>query len=80
VTWEAAVDLHRVVVTLALAAAMLVVLAAAVVIYRFLRFCLAELDAAPVVAVLPRETWRLVILFVIPLGGFLYLRFGRPAR
>lgn len=73
-------DLHRVGVTLALAAAMLVVLAAVVVISRFLRFCLADLDGTPVVAVLPRETWRLVILFFIPLGGFLYLRFGRPGR
>ena len=70
-------DLHRVGATLALAAAILVVLAAVVVIYRFLSFCLADLERAPVVAVLPRETWRLVILFVIPLGGLLYLRFGR---
>ena len=71
-------DLQRVGATLGLAAAILVVLAAVVVIYRFLRFCLTDLERAPVVAVLPRETWRLVILFVIPLGGMLYLRFGRP--
>jgi hypothetical protein len=71
-------DLHRVGATLVLAGAILVVLAAVVVIYRFLRFCLTDLEGAPVVAVLPRETWRLVILFVIPLGGLLYLRFGRP--
>ncbi|WP_433290795.1 hypothetical protein ACQP2F_23820 [Actinoplanes sp. CA-030573] len=71
-------DAHRIGVTLALAAAMLLVLAAVALIYRFVAFCLADLAGAPVVAVLPRETWRLLIVFVIPLGGFLYLRFGRP--
>ena len=70
-------DLHRVAVTLGLAAAILLVLFAVVVIYRFLAFCLADLASAPAVAVLPRDTWRLLIVFVIPVGGMLYLLFGR---
>lgn len=56
---------------LALAAAMVTVL------YRFITFCLADLDHAPAVQGLPRETWRLLILVVIPVGGLLYLRYGR---
>lgn len=71
-------DLQRVFVPLGWVAVTLFVLFAVVVIYRFLSFCLADLASAPVVAVLPRETWRLLILFVVPLGGLLYLRFGRP--
>ncbi|WP_433359370.1 hypothetical protein ACQPZX_24800 [Actinoplanes sp. CA-142083] len=71
-------DPHRVGATLGLATAMLLVIAAVVVVYRFLRLCLVDLERAPVVAVLPREAWRLLILFLIPLGGLLYWRFGRP--
>lgn len=70
-------DPHRALVTLALSAAILLVLVALVVIYRFITFCLADLAGAPATAVLPRDTWRLLIVFLIPLGGILYLRFGR---
>ena len=70
-------DPHRALVTLALSAAILLVLVALVVIYRFIAFCLADLAGAPAMAVLPRDTWRLLIVFLIPLGGILYLRFGR---
>jgi hypothetical protein len=71
-------DLHRVVLTLALSAAILLVLLAIVLVYRFVTFCLADLNGAPVVTGLPRDTWRLLIVFLIPIGGMLYLRFGRP--
>lgn len=71
-------DLHRVGVTLALAGAILLVLFAIVLVYRFVSFCLADLAETPVVTVLPRDTWRLLIIFCIPIGGILYLRFGRP--
>ena len=70
-------DLDRVAVTLGLAAVMLLVLAALVVVYRFVAFCLADLAGAPVVVGLSREAWRLLIVFMIPIGGMLYLRFGR---
>jgi hypothetical protein len=54
-------------------------LAAAVVagLYRFIAFCLADLDQAAAVQGLPRETWRLLIVILIPFGGLLYLRYGR---
>ena len=68
---------HRVVETLGLSAAILLVLSAVAVIYRFVAFCLADLAEAPAVAVLSREAWRLLIIFVVPLGGLFYLRFGR---
>jgi len=48
-----------------------------VVLYRFIAFCLADLDRATVVRYLPRQTWRLLIIFWIPFGGVLYLRYGR---
>ncbi|MEN3358540.1 MAG: hypothetical protein V7637_2522 [Mycobacteriales bacterium] len=60
-----------VVLGLALAAAVVAVL------YRFIAFCLADLDRAAAVQGLPRETWRLLIMIMIPLGGLLYLRYGR---
>lgn len=51
--------------------------AAVAVLYRFITFCLADLDHAAAVQGLPRETWRLLILIFIPVGGLLYLRYGR---
>jgi len=51
--------------------------ALATVLYRFMSFCLADLDQAPVVRYLPRETWRLLILIWIPIGGILYVMYGR---
>jgi hypothetical protein len=61
-----------VVVALALAGAL------AVGCFRFVRFCLDDLDHAVVVQGLPRETWRLLIMITIPVGGLLYLAVGRP--
>jgi hypothetical protein len=54
--------------------------ALAVGCYRFVRFCLDDLDHAVVVRGLPRETWRVLIMIVIPIGGLLYLAAGRPQR
>jgi hypothetical protein len=55
-------------------------LAAALVapVYRFVMFCLADLAASREVRYLPRETWRLLIMVVIPIGGLLYLACGKP--
>jgi hypothetical protein len=60
-------------VTLALA----VVAALATYLYRFISFCLADLAQAPAVQYLPRQTWRLLILIWIPVGGILYLLYGK---
>jgi hypothetical protein len=46
-------------------------------LYWFIAFCLADLDQAIKVRHLPRETWRLLILIWIPIGGMLYLRYGK---
>ncbi|GIH14754.1 hypothetical protein [Rugosimonospora africana] len=62
-------------VQVVLVAALAVIVVAG--LYRFLAFCLADLDRARVVRYLPRQTWRLLIVFWIPFGGLLYLRYGR---
>jgi hypothetical protein len=46
--------------------------------FAFDLYCIRDLRAAPVVLVLPRETWLYVILFLTPLGGMTYLAIGRP--
>jgi hypothetical protein len=51
--------------------------AAVLVLRRFILYCLADLDRTPVVQGFTRETWRLLIVVLIPLGGLLYLRYGR---
>jgi hypothetical protein len=33
---------------------------------------------APYVRTLPRETWIVLCVLMIPLGGILYFRYGRP--
>ena len=63
------------VVQVILVAALAVIVA--VVLYRFIALCLADLAEAPAVRYLPRETWRLLIMIWIPIGGILYLRLGR---
>lgn len=66
-------------VVLAIQVVLVAALAVIVVagLYRFLAFCLADLDRAQVVRYLPRQTWRVLIMFWIPFGGLLYLRYGR---
>jgi hypothetical protein len=71
------VAVHRVWITLGLVLLILFVWFAVRTIYRFISYCLADLDQQRVVAYLPRETWRLLIVVWIPIGGMLYLRFGR---
>jgi hypothetical protein len=46
-------------------------------VYRFVTYCLADLAQQRVVAHLSRDAWRLLIIFWIPIGGMLYLRYGR---
>jgi uncharacterized membrane protein YoaT (DUF817 family) len=69
--------MHRVWITLGLVLVILFVWFAARTIYRFISYCLADLARQSAVALLPRETWRLLIIVCIPIGGMLYLRFGR---
>jgi hypothetical protein len=51
--------------------------ALATVLYRFISFCLADLAESAAVRYLPRETWRLLIVIWIPIGGMLYLMYGK---
>jgi predicted tellurium resistance membrane protein TerC len=76
---HAAAGLSRAGGELIVAAILVVALAfaLAVVVARFVAFCLADLAQASEVRYLPRETWRLLILIWIPLGGILYLRYGK---
>jgi hypothetical protein len=56
----------------------LTVLVAVAGVLRFEVFCLDEVLHAPYVRTLPREAWLLLCLLLIPLGGLLYLLYGRP--
>ena len=51
-----------------------VVLVAAV---GFVAFCLYDLIRTPQVRHLPKAAWALIILVSIPLGGIVYVRWGR---
>ena len=47
---------------------------------RFIRFCLGELAGTPDsrLLVLDRQRWLVLIVLFIPLGGVLFLLYGRP--
>jgi hypothetical protein len=39
--------------------------------------CLLDIAQAPAVRTLPREAWALLCIITTPLGGLLYLMYGR---
>jgi hypothetical protein len=47
-------------------------------ILRFEVFCLDDVLHAPYVRTFPREVWIALCVLMIPVGGILYLRYGRP--
>jgi hypothetical protein len=47
-------------------------------IVRFEWFCLSDIRHAPYVRVLSRQGWIVLCLVTIPLGGLMYLLYGRP--
>lgn len=57
----------------------LAVLGAVACILRFEIFCLDDVLHAPYVRTLPREVWIALCVLMIPLGGVLYLSYGRPS-
>lgn len=56
----------------------LAVLVAIAGVLRFEVFCLDDVLHAPYVRTLPREAWIALCVLLIPLGGLLYLLYGRP--
>jgi hypothetical protein len=60
--------------------AILAVLAAVGGILRFEVFCLDDVLHAPYVRTIPREAWIALYVLLIPLGGVLYLFYGRPVH
>ena len=40
-------------------------------------YCLVDLARAPQVRMWPREVWALLMVLTIPIGGILYLRYGK---
>ena len=44
---------------------------------RFIFFCLDDLHQRPIVTVLDRQTWAMVIILGGPLGQIAYLLYGR---
>ena len=57
---------------------LLAVLVAIAGVLRFEVFCLDDVLHAPYVRTLPREAWIALCVLLIPLGGLLYLLYGRP--
>jgi hypothetical protein len=57
----------------------MIVIAMILVLVRFELYCLADIRQTPDHAFryLSRQGWVLVCLISIPIGGILYLRFGR---
>ena len=47
-------------------------------VLRFEMFCLDDVLHAPYVRTFPRQTWVAICVLMIPLGGILYLYYGRP--
>jgi hypothetical protein len=43
----------------------------------FAWYCLTDLSRAPQVLIFSRQVWAVLIVFTIPIGGLLYLRYGR---
>lgn len=56
------------------------VVAAVAVLVGFEVFCLRDLVRADGVRTLTKPIWAVLCLFTIPLGGMLYLVFGRTIR
>lgn len=52
-------------------------IAAAVMAVRFVSFCLADLAQATEVRYLTPQGWTVLIVLAIPLGGMLYLNYGK---
>jgi hypothetical protein len=52
------------------------------VVMRFEAVCLSDLASRPdyQLRTLNRQGWLVCILFLIPVGGVLYLLYGRPCR
>lgn len=59
---------------------LLTVAALLVVVVWFDLYCLRDLNQADRVYVLPRQSWALLCVFVFPVGGMLYLTYGRGPR
>jgi hypothetical protein len=49
-------------------------------VVRFEVFCLNDVLHAAYVRTLPREVWVALCVLMIPIGGLLYFRYGRPFR
>jgi hypothetical protein len=56
--------------------------AATAVALRFVWICLSDLARTPdeQLQLFPRTAWALLIVAVIPLGGILYLQYGKGPR
>ena len=66
--------------TLVAVAVVIIVTVVVVQAVRFVRFCLADLANSTDVRMLTRHGWALLIVLTIPLGGALYLLYGRGPR
>ncbi|HEX5366288.1 MAG TPA: PLDc N-terminal domain-containing protein [Acidimicrobiales bacterium] len=49
-----------------------------VIVVGFAVYCLLDLQRAPRVRWLPKWAWAIVCVISIPLGGLVYLAFGKP--
>ncbi len=63
--------------SMALALTVAVVLAAIVVVVRFEVFCLTDIAEAEEVRYLTKPAWAAICVLAIPVGGILYLIYGK---
>ncbi len=59
------------------AAQLIPIIALLAVLTWFAGYCVVDLARASEVRTLTREMWLLIILITIPIGGMLYLRYGK---
>jgi hypothetical protein len=60
-----------------LIASLIGIVAVIVLAAQFVRFCLRDLQNATVVNVFSPQVWTFLIIMTIPIGGLLYLTYGR---
>ncbi|HEY2793551.1 MAG TPA: hypothetical protein VGJ28_14400 [Micromonosporaceae bacterium] len=61
----------------ALVASLIAILAVIVLAAQFVRFCLNDLQNATEVNMFSPQVWTFLIIVTIPIGGMLYLTYGR---
>jgi hypothetical protein len=57
--------------------ALIAIVAVIMLAVQFVRFCLDDLHLATEVRMFTPQAWALLIIMTVPIGGMLYLTYGR---